>query len=49
MSGPADGDHAFTLWLGRRLHGMYGDVAREPIPDSLLQIVRNIEDKDTSD
>jgi Anti-sigma factor NepR len=47
LLGQADGDRAFILWLGRRLHGMFGHVADEPIPDSFLQILRSIDD--TSD
>nr|WP_220789802.1 NepR family anti-sigma factor [Gluconacetobacter johannae] len=47
MSGQADGDRAFILWLRHRLRGMFGHVADEPIPDNLLHILRNPDD--TSD
>lgn len=32
-------DAAFDLWLQRGLHAMYDDVAKEPIPEELLQLI----------
>ena len=30
---------AFDIWLRRGLHQMFDDVAREPIPPELLQLI----------
>ncbi len=30
---------AFDLWLKRGLDKLYGDVANEPIPESLLKLI----------
>lgn len=32
-------DAAFDIWLRRGLHQMFDDVAREPIPPELLQLI----------
>lgn len=32
-------DVAFELWLERGLHKMYDDVANEPIPAALLELI----------
>lgn len=32
---------AFDLWLQRGLHQMFDDVANEPIPDELLNLIEN--------
>jgi hypothetical protein len=32
-------DRAFDLWLQRGLHQLYDTVAKEPIPDALLQMI----------
>lgn len=32
-------DVAFELWLERGLHKMYDDVASEPIPPELLELI----------
>ena len=32
-------DAAFDIWLKRGLHQMFDDVAREPIPAELLQLI----------
>ena len=34
-------DGAFDLWLTRGLHELFDDVAREPIPDSLLKLIED--------
>ena len=34
---------AFDLWLSRGLHQMFDDVAKEPVPDELLRLIK--EDK----
>jgi hypothetical protein len=31
----------FDLWLQRGLHQMFDDVAKEPIPDSLLKLIED--------
>jgi hypothetical protein len=38
-------DAAFDLWLQRGLHQMFDDVAREPIPEDLLKLIRDDEQK----
>lgn len=37
---PAAG-HAFELWLHQRLHQLYDDVTREPIPPELLRLIQD--------
>ncbi|MBS7810372.1 NepR family anti-sigma factor [Roseococcus pinisoli] len=32
-------DVAFELWLERGLHKMYDDIASEPIPAALLELI----------
>lgn len=32
-------DAAFDIWLRRHLHQMFDDVAREPIPQELLDLI----------
>ena len=39
------GDAAFDVWLERGLHQLYDDVAREPVPDELLRLIRDDEAK----
>lgn len=34
-----DADRAFDLWLRRGLHQLYDTVAKEPVPDALLQLI----------
>lgn len=43
QSRPADA--AFDVWLHRGLHQLFDDVAREPIPDELLKLIRDDQDK----
>lgn len=33
--------HAFELWLQQRLHQLYDDVMREPIPPELLRLIQD--------
>ena len=35
------GKKAFDLWLDRGLHEIYDEVAREPVPDELLKLIRD--------
>lgn len=32
---------AFDTWLERGLHEIFDDVAREPVPDELLKLIRD--------
>jgi len=34
-------DRAFDLWLRRGLHQLYDTVAKEPIPENLLQMIED--------
>ena len=43
LSGRGRKDAAFDLWLQRGLHQMFDDVAREPIPEDLLKLIRDDE------
>lgn len=36
---------AFDLWLQRGLHKLYDDVAKEPIPEELLRLIREDQKK----
>jgi len=33
-------DAAFDIWLRRGLHTMFDEIAREPIPEELLRLIR---------
>lgn len=39
-------DTAFGRWLTRKLHVVFDGVSQEPLPDDLLQLVRNLEAKE---
>ena len=39
------GDQAFDTWLERGLHEIFDEVAREPIPDELLKLIRDHKEK----
>jgi hypothetical protein len=39
-------DVAFELWLERGLHKMYDDIAKEPIPPELLELIQRDQKKD---
>ena len=34
-------EQAFDTWLDRGLHEIYDEVAREPVPDDLLKLIRD--------
>ena len=34
-------DQAFDTWLERGLHEIFDEVAREPVPDELLKLIRD--------
>lgn len=34
-----EGAEAFDIWLQRGLHQLYDSVAKEPIPDDLLELI----------
>lgn len=38
-------DSAFDVWLNRGLHELFDDVAKEPIPEELLRLLRGDEEK----
>ncbi len=38
-------DQAFDTWLERGLHEIFDEVAREPVPDELLKLIRDHEEK----
>lgn len=38
-------DKAFDTWLQRGLHEIFDDVAREPVPDDLLKLIREHREK----
>lgn len=35
----APGDRPFDLWLQKQLHAMYDEIASEPLPDNLLDLI----------
>ncbi len=39
-------DVAFELWLERGLHKMYDDIASEPVPPELLELIERDRKKD---
>ena len=36
---------AFDLWLNRGLHQLFDDVANEPVPDELLKLIQQDQQK----
>ncbi len=38
-------DQAFDTWLERGLHEIFDEVAREPVPDELLKLIRDHKEK----
>ena len=44
--GKPGGEPAFDLWLRRGLHQLYDDVAQEPIPEALLRLIQEDEERD---
>lgn len=41
-------DVAFELWLERGLHKMYDEIANEPVPPELLELIERDRKKDSS-
>lgn len=37
-------DSAFDVWLNRGLHQLFDDVAKEPVPDSILSLLQGAAD-----
>ena len=38
-------DSAFDVWLNRSLHQLFDEVAREPIPEEFLKLIREDDKK----
>ena len=38
-SKPRGGDRPFDLWLHKQLHAMYDEIASEPLPNELLNLI----------
>lgn len=36
---------AFDVWLQRGLHQLFDDVAKEPLPDELLKLIKEDREK----
>lgn len=43
-SKPRSSDRPFDMWLHKQLHAMYDEIASEPLPDDLLNLI----DKDAA-
>jgi hypothetical protein len=43
-SKPRGNDRPFDMWLHKQLHAMYDEIASEPLPDDLLNLI----DKDAA-
>ena len=43
-SKPRSNDRPFDMWLHKQLHAMYDEIASEPLPDDLLNLI----DKDAA-
>jgi len=41
---PRANDRPFDMWLHKQLHAMYDEIASEPLPDDLLNLI----DKDAA-
>lgn len=41
---PRSNDRPFDMWLHKQLHAMYDEIASEPLPDDLLNLI----DKDAA-
>ena len=39
MKAPAE--RPFDLWLHKQLHAMYDEIAAEPLPDDLVNLIEN--------
>ena len=38
-SKPRSSDRPFDMWLHKQLHAMYDEIASEPLPDDLLNLI----------
>ncbi len=38
-SKPRSNDRPFDMWLHKQLHAMYDEIASEPLPDDLLNLI----------
>lgn len=43
-SKPRSNDRPFDMWLHKQLHAMYDEIASEPLPDDLVNLI----DKDAA-
>jgi hypothetical protein len=41
-----DGNNPFDIWLSRKLGDMFDQVAQEPLPKELLELVQKLEEKE---
>ncbi len=41
-----DGNNPFDIWLTRKLSNMFDQVAQEPLPKELLDLVQKLEEKE---
>jgi len=41
---PKGNDRPFDMWLHKQLHAMYDEIAKEPLPDDLVNLI----DKDAA-
>lgn len=39
MKAPAE--RPFDMWLHKQLHAMYDEIAAEPLPDDLINLIEN--------
>ena len=40
-SKPRSNDRPFDMWLHKQLHAMYDEIASEPLPDDLMNLIDN--------
>ena len=38
---PRPAENAFDLWLNRSLQELYGEIAKEAVPEELLKLIEN--------
>lgn len=38
-SKPKTADRPFDMWLQKQLHAMYDEIASEPLPDDLMNLI----------
>jgi hypothetical protein len=41
-----EGNNPFDIWLSRKLSDMFDQVAQEPLPNELLELVKKLEEKE---